>query len=71
MSQDTTQTKSERSEDEIRNALLQLLQFLARDVVKRLNQQQAATEHGEPVEDKVLKGKLPVKTRHNSRNGVH
>ena len=43
MPQDTTQTKSERSEDEIRNALLQFLQLIARDVVKRLKQQQATT----------------------------
>ena len=43
MPQDTTQAKSDRSEDEIRNALLQFLQLIARDVVKRLKQQQATT----------------------------
>ena len=55
MSQETTQTKSEKSEDETRNALLQLLQLLAREVVKRLKQQQATPEHGEPMKDKVAR----------------
>jgi len=71
MSQETTQTKSEKSEDETRNALLQLLQLLAREVVKRLKQQQATPEHGEPMKDKMLEGKLPVKTRQNSMNDAH
>ena len=71
MSQDPTQTQSERSEDEIRNALLQLLQIIARDVVTRLKKQQASPEHDEPVKDKVLEGKPPVKTRQNSMNGAH
>ena len=68
MSQDPTQTQSERWEDEIRNALLQFLQIIARDVVIRLKQQQASPEHGEPVKDKVQEGDLPVKTRQNPSN---
>lgn len=71
MSQDMTQTKSERSEDETRTALLQLLQLLAREVVNRLKQQHAVPEHGEPMKDKILKRELPVKTCKNPTNGVH